>query len=79
MTVSAGTAATVVAGEPGTGGPAGHGDAATTGGPLFPVTYPVGMAVVLDPAGTVFAGMGGGNLRAFTDGTDNVGHAALSN
>ena len=79
VTVSAGTAATVVAGEPGTEGPAGYGGVATTGGPLWPTTYLKGQAIVLDPAGSLFAAIGGGNLRAWVDGQDTSGHAALGN
>jgi len=37
-TVAAGTPATLTLGEPGTGGAAGHGSAATASGPLWPVT-----------------------------------------
>jgi hypothetical protein len=38
-----------------------------------------GTAIVLDPAGSLPAAIGGGNLRAFVDGQDDVGHVALSN
>jgi hypothetical protein len=38
VTVPAGTAAALAPGEPGTGPQAGHGSAATTGGPLYPVS-----------------------------------------
>ena len=80
VTVPAGTAATVTAGEPGTGGAAGHGNAATSAGwALFPQTFLAGTATVPDPAGPLFAAIGTGNLAAYRDGTDNVGHAALSN
>jgi hypothetical protein len=37
-----------------------------------------GTAVVLDPAGPLFAAIGAGNLRAYVQGTDDVGHAALA-
>lgn len=77
-TIAAGTAATVVAGEPATGGASGYGSAATTGGPLWPQTFVKGTAIVLDPAGPLYAAIGAGNLRAWAD-TEAVGHAALSN
>jgi hypothetical protein len=73
VTVAAGMAATVVAGEPGTGGAAGYGGAPTTGGPLWPTTYLKGQVIVLDPAGSWFTAIGAGNLRAFAD-TDAVNH-----
>jgi hypothetical protein len=80
VTVPAGTAATVAAGEPGTAGAAGSGSAATTGGPLWPVTYPQGTVLLLDTAGNLYAALNGaGALRAFTDGTDTAGHQALAN
>jgi hypothetical protein len=79
VTLAAGTPATVVAGEPGTGGAAGFGGAPTTGGPVFPTTLIKGTAIMLDPAGPLYTQIGAGNLRAFVDGQDNVGHAALSN
>lgn len=62
VTVPAGTVATVVAGEPGTGG---VGNVATTGGPLYPATYARGRAIVLDPAGALYVAIGAGNLRAW--------------
>lgn len=44
--------AAVTAGEPGTGGAAGFGNAATSAGyGVFPQTFTKGTAVVLDPAG----------------------------
>jgi hypothetical protein len=79
VTVPAGTAATPVAGEPQTGAPAGPGNAATTGGPLFATTYLAGTAIVLDPAGALYAAIGAGNLRAYVQGQDDAGHAALAN
>ena len=79
VTVAAGTPATLVAGEPGTGGAAGFGDAPTTGGPVWATTYIKGTAIVLDPAGSLFTAIGAGNLRLFTQGTDDPGHAALGN
>ena len=62
--VAAGTAATPVAGEPATGGAAGWGNAATAagqGGGLWPVTYQAGQAILLDPAGALYAAIGSGN------------------
>lgn len=44
----------------------------TPGG--FPVTYLQGTPLWLDPAGPLYAAIGAGNLRAWTDGTDNTGH-----
>ena len=79
VTAPAGTAATVVPGDPATGGAAGYGNAATTGGPLWPTAYQVGQVIVLDPAGALFAAIGAGNLRAYVQGQDDVGHAALAN
>ena len=39
-----------------------------------------GQPLWLDPAGQLYAALGGAtNLRAYIDGTDAVGHAALSN
>jgi hypothetical protein len=78
-TVPAGTAAAPVAGEPATGGAAGYGSAATTGGPLWPVTYLKGTPLLLDPAGAVYGQIGASNLRAFADGQDSVGHLGLGN
>ena len=78
-TVAPGTAATPTAGQPGTGGQAGYGSAGVTSGQLWPTTFLAGQANVLDPAGPLFAAIGAGNLRAFTDGTDTVGHQATSN
>jgi hypothetical protein len=80
VTITPGTAVTLVAGEPGTGAPAGPGNAATTGGELQAVTYHKGQVIMLDPAGSVYAAIGAGNLRAFTQGTDDISHfAGVSN
>jgi hypothetical protein len=76
ITLTQGTAATVVAGETNTGGLGGF---PTTGGPAFPVMLIKGTPIVLDPAGQVYAAIGAGNLRAWVDGQDAVGHAALGN
>lgn len=80
VTVPAGTAATPVAGEPATGGAAGYGSASISAGAvLFPQTFVKGTPIVLDPAGALYTAIGAGNLRAWVDGQDAVGHAALSN
>jgi hypothetical protein len=82
VTVAAGTLATAVAGEPESGGLAGLGNAATAvgqAGGLWPTTFISGTAIVLDPAGALFTAIGAGNLRLFTQGVDDVGHAALAN
>lgn len=81
VTIPAGTPATVTAGEPGTGGAAGYGNAAVTPATwsYFPQVFLEGTAIVLDPSGPLYALIGAGNLAAWADGTSNVGHAALSN
>ena len=79
VTVPAGTAATVVAGEPGTGGASGFGGAPTTGGPLWPTTQAQGQVIELDPAGPLFTQIGAGSLRAFVQGQDDAGHQSLAN
>lgn len=77
VTVTPGTPATLVAGEPATGGAFGTG--ATTGGPLYPSTFIKGTPIILDSGSALYAAIGAGNLRAFVPGTDDVGHAALGN
>lgn len=79
VTVPPGAAATVVAGEPGTGGAAGFGSAPTASGPLLPITLLPNQVIMLDPAGALYGLIGAGNLRAFIDGQDTIGHAAISN
>ena len=79
VTVTPGTPATVVAGEPGTGGASGFGGAPTTGGPLMPSTFIKGTPIILDSASALYTAIGAGNLRAFVPGQDDVGHAALGN
>lgn len=79
VTIAAGTTSTVVAGEPATGGAAGFGNTSTTGGPIWPTTLIKGQVIMLDPAGSLYTAIGAGNLRAFVDGQDTVGHACLSN
>lgn len=91
VTLSPDTVATLVAGEPGTGAQAGYGNSATlataTAGKfgLWGMTILEGTAIYADPsAGTtapqlLFQAIGSGNLLAWRDGTDAVGHQALSN
>ncbi|HEY2638436.1 MAG TPA: hypothetical protein VGI66_00945 [Streptosporangiaceae bacterium] len=88
VTLPADVVSAVVAGEPGTGGAAGFGntsgtDAASHWG-VGGQTWEVGTVIWADSSGTGGAGalytaIGAGNLRAFVDGQDNVGHAAISN
>jgi hypothetical protein len=54
-TITAGSAATVVAGEPGTEGAAGYGGDADTSGFLWPFTVNKGQLIALDPTGPVYA------------------------
>lgn len=78
-TVPAGTAAPA-AGEPATGGAAGFGNASISAGAvLWPTTFIAGTTIVLDPAGPLYAAIGGANLRAYVQGQDDRGGAALSN
>jgi hypothetical protein len=42
-------------------------------------TFVKGTTIVADPAGALFTAIGSGNLRAYVQGQDDVGHAALSN
>jgi hypothetical protein len=74
-------AATVTAGQPGTGGAAGFGNASVTAAGLtyFPQTFLAGTAIVPDPAGPLYALIGAGNLVTWTDGTSSVGHACPGN
>lgn len=90
VTLSPDTIATVVAGEPGTGGPAGFGNTGTvapgTGGKYgyLPQTMLPGQIIWADSsAGTtapqlLYQALGG-SITAYRDGTDTVGHAAISN
>jgi hypothetical protein len=78
VAVTAGTPATLVAGEPATGGAAGFGSASTTSGPLWPQTYIKGQVIMLDPASALYSAIGAGNLRAWSD-SEAVGHAGLAN
>jgi hypothetical protein len=83
VTIPAGVVTTPVAGEPATGGVAGYGNSSATPAAseygLWPTTYQQGQVIELDPAGAVYAAIGAGNLAAFRDGSDDVGHAAISN
>ena len=79
VTVPAGTPATVVAGDPATGGAAGYGSAATSAGAvLWPTTFIAGTAIILDPAGPLYAALSA-SLRPYVQGQDDRGGAALSN
>ena len=60
------------AGDRSTSGAGQH--AATTGGPLRATAYAKGTVIVLDPAGSLYAAIGAGNLRAYVQGSDDVGH-----
>lgn len=84
--------AIVVAGEPATGGVAGFGNAATLAAPtttkfgLWGNTIEAGTVIWADSAAGVQTGaqvlyqaIGAANLRAYVQGQDDVGHAALSN
>jgi hypothetical protein len=42
-------------------------------------TWIKGTVIYADPAGALFTAIGAGNLAAYRDGTDAVGHAAVSN
>jgi hypothetical protein len=79
-TVAAGTLAALAPGEPGTGSAAGYGSAATIGGPLWATTYAAGTPLLLDSASALYTALNAaGALRAFIDGQDTAGHAALGN
>jgi hypothetical protein len=45
----------------------------------YPVTFRKNTVIVADPAGPLYAAIGAGNLRAFVDGQDDVGHGGLAN
>ena len=74
--VPAGTSATPLSGEPGTGAQAGYGSSAT---PLSAATFVAGTAIMLDSACPWYAAIGAGNLRAYVPGQDDRGGATLSN
>ena len=71
----------MVAGDPGTGGAAGHGNTGTSAGyAAFPQTFVPGTPIVLDSAGPLYAALNGaGALRAYVQGTDDLSRAAISN
>ena len=85
FTVPAGTAATVVAGEPGTGGAAGSGGAPLAAGQVqapWPTTFRKNQVLMLDsgtPSPLYTALNTAGVLRAYVAGQDDRGGAALSN
>jgi hypothetical protein len=68
--VSASPAVAQVASSAPTGGQAG----------VIPqATFLQGTPIMVDPAGSLYTAIGAGNLRAYVDGQDIVGHAALAN
>jgi hypothetical protein len=71
----------VVAGDPGTGGAAGHGNTGTSAGyAAFPQTFVPGTPIVLDSASPLYSYLNGqGVLRTYQQGADDVSHAALAN
>jgi hypothetical protein len=81
--------AAITAGEPGTGGAAGYGNSAFTDAAghwgSSGATFPVGTVIFADSSvGTtgpqlLYAAIGAGNLRAYVQGQDDVGHQALAN
>lgn len=91
VTITPDVAATVVAGEPGTGGPSGYGNVGTvapgTSGKYgwLPLVFQPGMVIYADSSGGIngpallYQAIGAGNLRAYVPGQDDVGHASLSN
>lgn len=58
---------------------AGTAPAGGQAGVLPQTSFLVGTPIVLDPAGALYAAIGGSNLRAWIVGTDNVSHACLGN
>ncbi|MDQ2874946.1 MAG: hypothetical protein M3Y33_09205 [Actinomycetota bacterium] len=91
VTIAPDTLAALVAGEPGTGGAAGRGNVGTvapgTSGKYgwLPSTFQVGTAIYADSSGgttgpaLLYQAIGAGNLRAYVQGQDDVGHGGLSN
>lgn len=81
--IPAGGAATVVAGEPGTGGAAGYGNQSTaTGAEDWPLTITKGSVLILDsgtPSALYSALNGLSALRAYIPGQDDVGRESISN
>jgi hypothetical protein len=61
-------------GEPGTGGGAGYGSAGVVSGEApWPTTFLKGQLIALDPAGQLYALIGGGNLRQVTPAQETGG------
>jgi len=91
VTLTPDSVATMVAGEPGTGGAAGFGNVGTlapgTSGKYgwLPLAFRPGDVIYADSsAGStglqlLYQAIGAGNLRAYVPGQDAVGRAALSN
>lgn len=81
VTIPTGTAATAVAGEPGTGGAAGYGNTSiSVGYAAFPQTLIAGTPIVLDSVSPLYTYLNRvGALRPCQQGTDDVSHAAISN
>jgi hypothetical protein len=70
VTVPAGTP-TAVSGGPGTVSWSGPGP--------YPAAYQRNTVIVADPAGSLYAAIGAGNLRAYVQGQDDRGGVAISN
>jgi hypothetical protein len=89
VTLTPDATAAVVAGEPGTGGAAGFGNRGCTDGAgtwgSCGATWPAGTTIYADSGGgntgpeRLYAAIGAGNLRAYVQGQDDRGGAALSN
>jgi hypothetical protein len=79
--IPAGTPSIPAALQPGTGGPAGRGNAAISAGAgIYPQSLLPGQVVVLDPAGAVYAAISAVcTLRPYVQGQDDRGGAGLSN
>jgi hypothetical protein len=75
------TPATPAAGEPGTGGAAGYGNTGISAGyAAFSQSFQAGTPIVLDSASPLYTYLNGqGALRPYVQGTDDIGHAAISN
>ena len=82
-TMDAGTLADPAAGEVATGGFAGYGSGDLADGAVeagWPTTWLAGTAIVLDDGSALYTALNtAGVLRAYVQGQDDVGHAALSN
>ena len=91
VTVTPEVVAVVVAGEPGTGGPNGLGNYATATQSAGKYgwlgdTFRKGQVIYADSAAGITTGpqilyqaIGAGNLRAYVQGQDDVGHAGIAN